>query len=74
MQVSHHLFPRIPRKNLRKLNLLIKDWAKTENLPFYELEWVEGNKEVLSVLEEVSKQVKVLGMVAEGMAKGEVEH
>ena len=65
LQVTHHLFPRLPRHNLRQASLLVKEFAKQQGLEYAEFKWIEGNKEVLGVLESVAEQAKILGMVAE---------
>lgn len=42
MQVTHHLFPRIPRHNLRKASALVKEYCKEQDLEFAEYSFVEG--------------------------------
>jgi delta8-fatty-acid desaturase len=49
-QVVHHLFPRIPRHNLRKVQELV----------YTIFGFVEGNREVLRRLAEVSRQARLL--------------
>lgn len=72
MQVSHHLFPRLPRHNLRAVRDLVKsdlvDTCEPNDDPnvvvYHEYAFVEGNKKVLSVLENVANQARLLGKVA----------
>nr|KAJ3412350.1 hypothetical protein HK105_002375 [Polyrhizophydium stewartii] len=56
-QTAHHLYPRIPRHNLRAVTPLIKSMAKEHNLEFHEFNFVAGNRYVLGVLEQVAHQV-----------------
>ena len=59
-QACHHLFPRVPRHNLRRLQALVKQFCKDTNIEYKIYGFVDGNKEVLSRLAEVSKQVDTL--------------
>lgn len=70
LQVTHHLFPRLPRHNLRAASLLVKDFAKEEGLEYAEFKWIDGNREVLGVLKSIADQVKILVLVADNEAKG----
>jgi len=75
MQVSHHLFPRIPRHNLRKLNVLVQEFAEThkeKGLDYVTYGFLEGNGRVLSVLQNVASPVRVLSKVAAAQARGEL--
>lgn len=63
--MTHHLFPRLPRHNLRAASLLVKAWAREEGLRYGEFGWCEGNGEVLGVLGGVAAQVRILARVAE---------
>jgi delta8-fatty-acid desaturase len=74
LQVTHHLFPRLPRHNLRKASVLVKEFAREQGLEYAEFGFVGGNREVVGVLKSVAEQVKLVGMVAdteikEAMAK-----
>ncbi len=42
LQVTHHLFPRIPRHNLRKASLLVKEFCKEQEMEYAEYHFVEG--------------------------------
>ncbi|KAL9931700.1 hypothetical protein V8E36_009486 [Tilletia maclaganii] len=86
MQVTHHLFPRIPRHNLRPVRdryvrAFAEEWGqevvvegeggkKRRRSLYAEHTFGEGNRKVLGVLAEVARQVRVLGQVAEAQAKG----
>ena len=64
LQVTHHLFPRLPRHNLRKASELVKAFAAEHGLTYAEFGFVEGNKEVLGTLRAVADQVRLMGTVA----------
>ncbi|KAH9837185.1 fatty acid desaturase-domain-containing protein [Rhodofomes roseus] len=65
LQVTHHMFPRLSRHNLRKASELVKEFAKEQGLEYAEFGFVEGNGDVLGVLKAVSDQMKIMGMVAD---------
>ncbi|RPD55833.1 fatty acid/sphingolipid desaturase [Lentinus tigrinus ALCF2SS1-6] len=65
LQVTHHLFPRLPRHNLREASLIVKEFAKERGLEYAEFGFVEGNGEVTGVLKQVADQIKIIGMVAD---------
>ncbi|OCH96070.1 fatty acid/sphingolipid desaturase [Obba rivulosa] len=65
LQVTHHLFPRLPRHNLREASLLVKEFAKEQGLEYAEFGFVEGNEDVRNVLRQVADQVKIVGIVAD---------
>lgn len=64
LQVTHHLFPRLPRHNLRKASLLVKEYAKERDLKYHEFGFIRGNGQVLDVLKDVAEQARIIGMVA----------
>lgn len=59
-QAVHHLFPRIPRHNLRKVQKLVMDFCKEVGIPYALYGFVDGNKAVLGTLAEVSRQAAIL--------------
>jgi len=73
LQVTHHLFPRLPRHNLRQASQLVKEFAKEQGLVYAEFGFVNGNQKVLGVLRDVADQVKVLGKVASVEAREAVD-
>ncbi|KAF4623368.1 hypothetical protein D9613_001743 [Agrocybe pediades] len=73
LQVTHHLFPRLPRHNLRRASELVKQFAKEEGLTYAEFGFVDGNHEVIGTLKHVAEQVKIMGQVAKVEAKEAVE-
>lgn len=75
MQVSHHLFPRVPRHNLRELrDRFVVPFAKEWGLQYHEYSFTKGNGRVLATLKKVADQVHILSKVAEASAKGELQH
>ena len=64
--MTHHLFPRIPRHNLKRTSKLVKQFAKEHGLEYAEFGFIHGNSEVRSVLKSVADQVRVIHRVAEG--------
>ena len=65
LQVTHHLFPRLPRHNLRAASALVKEFAKEQGLQYAEFGFVEGNAEVRGVLRQVAEQMRIMRMVAD---------
>ncbi|EAQ83709.1 hypothetical protein CHGG_10113 [Chaetomium globosum CBS 148.51] len=59
-QAVHHLFPRVPRHNLRRLQVLVREFCESTNIPYTLLGFVDGNSKVLGRLGEVGEQVKHL--------------
>lgn len=65
LQVTHHLFPRLPRHNLREASVLVKQFAREQGLSYAEFGFIGGNRAVLGVLKAVAEQARILGTVAE---------
>jgi delta8-fatty-acid desaturase len=57
-QAVHHLFPRVPRHNLRKGSELVKKFSETTGIKYNSLSFVDCNKHVIARLERVSDIVK----------------
>ncbi|WWC57696.1 uncharacterized protein I303_100230 [Kwoniella dejecticola CBS 10117] len=66
LQVTHHLFPRLPRHNLRAASLLVKQYCEEQDIVYKEYGWMDGNKQVLGVLKDVANQLDLLKKVADG--------
>lgn len=64
LQVTHHLFPRLPRHNLRRASELVKEFAAEQGLTYAEFGFVHGNQKIIGTLRDVAEQVKILGQVA----------
>ncbi|GAP89825.1 putative fatty acid desaturase [Rosellinia necatrix] len=59
-QVIHHLFPRVPRHNLRRTQKLVQDFCDEVGIPYALYGFVDGNKMVVGTLGEVSRQAAIL--------------
>ncbi|KAI1193480.1 fatty acid desaturase-domain-containing protein [Nemania serpens] len=59
-QVIHHLFPRIPRHNLRQTQKLVQDFCDEVGIPYALYGFVDGNAMVVGTLAEVSRQAAIL--------------
>lgn len=69
LQVTHHLFPRMPRHNLRAASAIVKEFVEKQGLEYAEFGFVDGNNEVRGVLRQVAEQAKIVGMVADAHVK-----
>jgi delta8-fatty-acid desaturase len=59
-QAIHHLYPRIPRHNLRKTQQFVKEFCEDVKIPYAVFTFYDGNKEVISRLGHVAKQARIL--------------
>jgi hypothetical protein len=58
-QVDHHLFPTLPRHNLKKAHDLVASFCKQWGVKYHEADLVDGTIEVLKHLSEVSDEFVV---------------
>lgn len=68
-QAVHHLFPRVPRHNLRRLQVLVREFCKDVDIEYKIFGFVEGNKQVLGRLGEVAAQVEMMVKCQKHMAE-----
>ncbi|GAB1317263.1 Delta 8-(E)-sphingolipid desaturase [Madurella fahalii] len=73
-QAIHHLFPRVPRHNLRKTQRLVQEFCDEVGIPYALYGFVGGNKKVLGRLEDVSRQAAILAKCQSVMAGTEKGH
>jgi len=59
-QAVHHLYPRMPRHNLRRAQALVQKFCKETGIPYALYGFVDGNREVIGKLGEVAKHASVL--------------
>jgi delta8-fatty-acid desaturase len=59
-QLEHHLFPRLPRHNLRIARDQIIKLSLKHNLPYAEMSFIEANKTLLGILEKTAKDAEKL--------------
>lgn len=71
-QAVHHLFPRIPRHNLRRCQKLVMDFCKDVGIPYALYGFVEGNEKVIGHLGEVAKQARILAECQKSIAVQDV--
>jgi len=60
LKAIHHLFPRIPRHNLRTAQKLVMEFCKRSGVPYALYGFYDGNKKVIGHLGEVGRQAKIL--------------
>jgi fatty acid desaturase len=53
-QVDHHLFPMLPRHNLKKVHVLVESFCKEHDMYYHETDMWVGTMEVLNHLNKVS--------------------
>jgi delta8-fatty-acid desaturase len=68
-QAVHHLFPRVPRHNLRKVQFLIRDFCNDTGVPYSILNFTDGNRKVLGRLQDVSDQLAIMIKCQQHMAR-----
>jgi delta8-fatty-acid desaturase len=73
-QAVHHLYPRIPRHNLRRTQDLVRGLCEEVGIPYALFGFVDGNREVLGRLGEVGRQARILGACQKVVAEGRMGH
>lgn len=68
-QAVHHLFPRVPRHNLRRGQELVREFSEKTGVKYHCYGFVEGNRVVLSRLEQISQMVKMMVDCQKSMAE-----
>jgi delta8-fatty-acid desaturase len=71
-QAIHHLFPRIPRHNLRRTQKLVQEFCEDVDIPYALYGFVDGNKVVLGKLADVGRQAAILAECQRTIASGEI--
>ncbi|KAL8685659.1 MAG: hypothetical protein Q9224_005730 [Gallowayella concinna] len=67
-QAVHHLFPGVPRHNLRRLQQLVIQFCEETGIKYKRLSFVAGNKDVLGKLGEVAHQLDLMMKCQKHMA------
>lgn len=57
-QLEHHLFPRLPRCNLRKISPIVQELCKKHNLPYRSMSFIDANKWTLKVLRTAAMEAR----------------
>ncbi|PMD32176.1 fatty acid/sphingolipid desaturase [Hyaloscypha variabilis F] len=74
-QAVHHLFPRVPRHNLRRAQKLVMEFCEEVKIPYALYGFVDGNREVIGKLSEVSRQATILAKCQRTVAeRGDIFH
>lgn len=59
-QIEHHLFPRLPRCQLRKVSPFVKELCKKHNLPYCNVSFLEANTKTIATLRTAALQARDL--------------
>ena len=73
-QAVHHLFPRMPRHNLRKTQKLVQEFCSDVGIPYALYGFVDGNKQVIGKLGEVGRQAAILAQCQRTLAEKGSQH
>ena len=74
-QAIHHLYPRIPRHNLRQTQKLVQEFCGDVGIPYALYGFVKGNREVIGRLADVGRQAAILAECQKTIAeKGDLGH
>ncbi|MDA1128132.1 MAG: acyl-CoA desaturase [Chloroflexi bacterium] len=57
-QIEHHLFPNMPRNNLKKAQVVVRSFCHEKGIPYHETGAWQSNKEILGFLHEVSAPLR----------------
>ena len=57
-QIEHHLFPNMPRNNLKRSQPIIQSFLKEKGIPYHETGVWQSHKEILGFLHEVSAPLR----------------
>lgn len=66
-QAIHHLFPRLPRHRLREAQPFVREFCEKVGIEYKTYRFVQGNQVVISRLEQIAQQAKLLGECAKHM-------
>ena len=62
-QIEHHLFPRLPRHNLRKAKKFVMEFCKLHKLSYKSVSFIEANRLLLKNLERVAIESRGLSTI-----------
>ena len=68
-QAVHHLFPGVPRHNLRRLQQKVIQFCEETGIRYKRLDFVAGNRDVLGKLGEVASQLDMMIKCQKHMAQ-----
>ncbi|KAI9830243.1 MAG: hypothetical protein M1819_005770 [Sarea resinae] len=70
-QAIHHLYPRMPRHNLRPAQKLVQQFCNDVDIPYALFGFVDGNKEVIGKLGDIARQAAILAKCQRTIAASE---
>lgn len=70
-QAIHHLYPRLPRHNLRATQKLVQGFCEDVGIPYALYGFVDGNKQVIGRLADVSRQAAILAKCQQVLAESD---
>ncbi|KAK5158132.1 hypothetical protein LTR04_005288 [Oleoguttula sp. CCFEE 6159] len=68
-QAVHHLYPRIPRHNLRRTQKLVQQFCEDIGIPYALYGFVDGNRQVVGKLADVGRQAAILAQCQKTLAQ-----
>ncbi|KAF7716989.1 Fatty acid desaturase [Penicillium ucsense] len=68
-QAIHHLYPRMPRHNLRRAQKYVAEFCRDTGIPYALFTFYDGNKQVIGRLGDVAKQLRILEECRKSIAK-----
>lgn len=68
-QAIHHLYPRMPRHNLRRAQKYVAEFCRDTGIPYALFTFYDGNKQVVGRLGDVAKQLRILEECRKSIAK-----
>jgi len=57
-QIEHHLFPTMPRRNVRRAHAIVRDFCAELGVPYYETSILQSYREILSFLNEIGEPLR----------------
>ncbi len=57
-QVEHHLFPGMPRLNMRRAQPIVRQFCRERGIPYYETSFVDSYRELLGFLNEIGAPLR----------------
>ena len=57
-QIEHHLFPSMPRNNLKKAKSLVKEFCHARSIPYYETGVIQAHREILGHMRSLSPPLR----------------
>ena len=57
-QIEHHLFPNMPRNNLRKAQKIVREFCQEKSITYHETSVIGSNWEILTYLHRMSRPLR----------------